>query len=94
MKKLHIIIKRKYFDEILSGKKTKEYRIVKPYWVNKIVGKNYSHIIFQAGYSATAPRMEAEYLGYKIENLRHEFFGNESVVVFALSLGKITNNAI
>lgn len=94
MKKLHIIIKGIYFDEILCGKKKKEYRIVKPYWVNKLVGKNYESIIFQVGYSKNARKMEIEYLGYNIENFKHDFFGNEEVCVFVIKLGKIINNAI
>jgi|LakMenE01Jun11ns_1017448.scaffolds.fasta_scaffold9744814_3 hypothetical protein len=89
MGKLHIIIKTKYFNQILNGDKTKEYRIVKPYWVNKLVGKKYSSIIFQAGYSKTAERMEIEYLGYEIENIKHEFFGNDEISVFAIKLGNI-----
>lgn len=35
-------IKKQYFDEILSGKKTEEYRLVKPHLVNKLVGKEYT----------------------------------------------------
>lgn len=93
MKTLHIIIKRKYFDQILSGKKTKEYRLVKEYWVKKIVGKNYNTITFQAGYSKNSPKMIVEYLGFDIVNLKHEFFGNDTVVVFSLNLGKIIQHA-
>ena len=89
MAKLFMTIKKQYFDEILSGKKKEEYRLVKPHWVNKLVGKEYTHIIFQNGYSRNAPRIEAEYLGYEVKNIKHEFFGNEDVSVFALKLGTI-----
>lgn len=89
MAKLFIIINKQYFDEILSGTKKEEYRIVKPHWVNKIAGKKYSHIIFQNGYRRDSQRLEAEYLGYEVRNIRHEFFGNDDVCVFALKLGII-----
>ena len=89
MAKLFMTIKRQYFDEIKAGTKTEEYRLVKPHWVNKLVGKEYTHIIFQNGYSRNAPRIEAEYLGYEVKNFKHEFFGNEDVSVFALKLGTI-----
>lgn len=86
-KTLHIVIKRKYFDQIVSGTKTQEFRLVKPYWVNKLVDKDYTHIIFQAGYRSDAPRYRCAYNGYDIINLRHEFFGDAEVTVFALNLG-------
>ena len=89
MAKLFIIIKKQYFDEILSGKKTEEFRLVKPHWVKQIVGKEYTHIIFQNGYAANAPRLEAEYRGYDVRNIRHPFFGNDEVPVFALKLGAV-----
>lgn len=89
MAKLFMTIKKQYFDEIKAGTKTEEYRLVKPHWVNKLVGKEYTHIIFQNGYSRNAPRIEAEYLGYEVKNIKHVFFGNEDVSVFALKLGTI-----
>lgn len=89
MSKLYITIKKQYFDEILIGKKKEEFRLVKPYWLNKIVGKKYSHIIFQNGYRKNSRRLEAEYLGYEIRKIRHKYFGNKKVFVFVLKLGII-----
>lgn len=89
MKILHIIIKRKYFDQIAVRSKTIEYRIVKEYWIKKLVDQRYDSVIFQAGYRKDAPRMEVEYLGYLIQNLKHEFFGDDPVIVFAIKLGDI-----
>lgn len=89
MSKLFMTIKRQYFNEILAGTKKEEYRLVKPHWVKKLVGKEYSHIVFQNGYNRNSPRLEVQYLGYEIKNIRHEFFGNEDVCVFALKLGTI-----
>jgi len=89
MAKLFMTIKRQYFDEILSGKKKEEYRMVKSHWVDKLIGKEYTHIIFQNGYNRNAPRLEAEYMGYEIRNILHDFFGNDEVTVFALKLEKI-----
>lgn len=82
-------IKRQYFDEILSGKKKEEFRMVNPHWVDKIIGKEYTHIIFQNGYNRNAPRLEAEYMSYDIRNIRNDFFGNDEVTVFVLKLGTI-----
>lgn len=89
MKPLFLILKKKYFDQIKSGEKTEELRLMTPYWINRLVGKEFSRIVFQNGYAKTAPRIEIEYLGHELKNIKHEFFGNDPVAVFALKLGKI-----
>jgi hypothetical protein len=35
-KVLHLTLKKKWFDLILSGEKKEEYREIKPYWVNRL----------------------------------------------------------
>ena len=86
MKNLFIIIKKKYLDQIISGEKKEELRIVSPYWVKKLVDRKYDKIIFQAGYRADSARYEVVYSGYTIKNIKHEFFGNEPVTVFAIKV--------
>lgn len=41
MKTLHLTLKKKWFDMILSGKKKDEYREIKPYWINRLCHKGY-----------------------------------------------------
>ena len=36
MTNLHLVLKKKWFDLILSGIKKEEYREIKPYWVNRL----------------------------------------------------------
>jgi hypothetical protein len=36
MQIISTLIKRKYFNEILSGEKVIEYREIKPYWIKKL----------------------------------------------------------
>lgn len=88
MNLLFIILKGEYFHQIAAGTKTEEYRITSEYWAKKIIDHHYSHIIFQLGYSATAPRMIIEYLGYEKKNISSVVY-NGQVEVFALKLGKI-----
>lgn len=85
---LFLIVKKKYFDQINSWEKTEEFRLVTPYWTKRLVGRKYNYIIFQNGYSKKSTRIELKYMGYEIKNIRHEFFGNEQVAVFAIKLGK------
>jgi len=63
MKILHLILKRKWFDLIASGKKTVEYREYKPYWEKRLVGKEFQEIHFRNGYSKDAPFMRVQCLG-------------------------------
>ena len=35
-KTLHLTLKKKWFDMILSGEKKEEYREIKPYWVTRL----------------------------------------------------------
>jgi hypothetical protein len=89
MKPLFIILKGEYFHQIAAGTKTEEYRITSDYWAKKIIDRHYSRIVFQLGYSATAPRMTVEYLGYKKKVIPSVVY-NGQVEVFALKLGQIT----
>jgi hypothetical protein len=52
MKILHLNLKKKWFDMILSGKKKEEYRTVSDYWMKRIVnvkgcGTSYNFTILQ-----------------------------------------------
>lgn len=86
---LFLIVKKQYFDEIAAETKKEEYRLVSPHWVKKLVGRDYTHIIFQNGYNKNSPRLKVEYKGYNIRNIRHPFFGNDDVCVFSIQLGKV-----
>ncbi len=68
---LHLTLKKKYFDEILSGKKKKEFREFKPYWISRLCTresieswglefKEFEKIIFKNGYKKNAPSFEIE----------------------------------
>lgn len=37
MKVLHLTLKKKFFDQILSGIKKQEYREIKPYWIVRLL---------------------------------------------------------
>ena len=63
MKILHLTLKKKWFDKIASGRKTHEFRQVKPYWTKRLEGKVFDVIRFRNGYSASAPVMLVEFTG-------------------------------
>ena len=88
LKPLNLTLKKKWFDLIASGKKTEEYREIKPYWTIRLIDpkttefKEFSEIIFKNGYSRDAPVMRVEFKGIKFG----EFEGKK---VYVIKLGKI-----
>lgn len=73
-KVLTLTISKQWFDMILSGEKTEEYREIKPYWAKRLIEgynqglwisgesyfKPYTYVLFINGYSKDSPRIEKE----------------------------------
>ena len=78
MRVLHLNLYRKYFDAILSGSKTIEYRDITPYWSKRLEGKHYDVIKFRNGYAKVAPEMIVQYKGIDIDKGK-----------YAIHLGKV-----
>ena len=67
---LHLTLMKKWFDEILSGKKKIEYREIKPYWTKRLFDENgnskhYDVILFRNGYSKDSREMFVEFKGVR-----------------------------
>lgn len=58
---LHLTLKKKWFDMILSGEKTDEYREIKPYWTKRLIPKKHTHICFTNGYGKNRPSFIIKY---------------------------------
>ena len=70
-----------------SGKKKYEYRLIKPYWVARLLGREYDLIRISNGYPKkgdTSKTIERPYKGYKVEKIKHKEFGNVPQNVFAI----------
>ena len=68
---LHLTLKKRWFDEIASGKKKVEYREIKPYWTKRLLDRDgkpikYDLIFFKNGYSRGCPEMIVEFKGLRI----------------------------
>ena len=50
-KDLVLHLKGEYFDLIVDGLKPYEYRKATPYWIKRLVGKDYNNLILWKGYS-------------------------------------------
>lgn len=67
---LHLTLMKKWFDEILAGTKTIEYREIKPYWTKRLLEKEgkpvkYDFIFFRNGYSKDCRKMKVEFKGLR-----------------------------
>ena len=54
---LTLTLKKQYFDAILSGEKTIEYRDIPDYWRPRLENKEYDTILFRNGRIATGNAM-------------------------------------
>lgn len=92
MQNLVIPLNGEYFDEIQRGEKTEEYRLCTAYWIKRLVGRDYNHIIFTRGYPKRddeSRRMYFKYGGYTMKTITHKHFGDEPVEVFAIQFTEI-----
>lgn len=92
---LFLTIKRYWFDKILSGEKTIEYREYKDYYHKKFCNTNYKDIVLQAGYSKTAPRLKARIKMVDVDSIDCKtdlFSGNMDVYCIHLGNPKIIIN--
>lgn len=104
MKILHLTLKKKWFDMILSGYKREEYREIKPYWIKRLLiapfgdGHKfvfhdnevlYDAICFTNGYGKKARTVIVEYKGVTVGNTKTEWAPSYQTEVFVLKLGKI-----
>jgi len=83
MKKiLHLNLYSKYFNQILKGVKTTEYREVTPYWSKRLEGRHYDVIKFRNGYRKNAPEMLVEFKGMGTVTF-------QTTPTYAIELGKV-----
>jgi hypothetical protein len=88
---LYLALKSIYFDAIDDGTKTEEYRLDTEYWCKRLVGREYARIVLTKGYprrSDMSRRLIRPWRGYTMQTIKHEHFGPDSVIVFAIRVEK------
>jgi len=97
---LHLNLKRKWFDMILSGVKTEEYREIKKSWNRvftdsgiKIKGKSYHPndviICFSNGYSKSRDQFFIECKNFRVTSGKEEWGAEPGKLCYTIFLGKI-----
>ena len=89
MKVLHLTLKKKWFDMILSGEKKEEYREMKPYWRRRLLNKTFDVICFRNGYQKNAPEFTIEVTKLLSGLGNVEWGAPKKEPVYILKLGKI-----
>ena len=69
---LHLTLYKKYFDQILSGEKTIEFRKITPYWKKRLENREYEYIHFVNGYGKDKPWMDVEIKEIEKEDVYYE----------------------
>ncbi len=88
---LHLTIKKQWFDMILSGVKTEEYREIKPYYNLRLIGKRYDTVVFRNGYARDAPSLTIELKAIRFGTGNPKWGAVPNRKYFVLYLGKIIN---
>ncbi|NBA95250.1 ASCH domain-containing protein [Pseudomonas sp. R5(2019)] len=89
MATLTLALKGEYFDAIKAGTKTEEFRLVTPYWRQRLEGRIYDQIELTKGYPKRddqSRRLTLPWQGYRTTTLTHPHFGPEPVEVFAINV--------
>ncbi len=89
MKNLQLAVNGEYFDQMKSGEKVEEYRLVNDYWKKRLINREYDRLIITKGYPKrddASRRIDVKYKGCKIKTITHPHFGNQPVMVFAIKV--------
>lgn len=87
MANLEPIVNDEYFDQMKSGEKAEEYRLVNEFWNKGIMFREYDRLIIACGYPKRddlSKRIDIPYAGYELKAITHPHFGPDPVKVFAI----------
>src|SRR6056300_1328403 len=91
---LHLTLKKSWFELMVSGEKTTEFRKPSDCIKQRLVDKEYELVRFVNGYGSDKPFFVDKYLGYKVAKKDEEIpFKKETIGIkkgdYKIFLGKI-----
>lgn len=92
---LHLNVDAKYWNQVKSGEKIDEFRLVNDFWKKRLLNKDFDLIHYKLGYPSSSDYDKIlifEFDGIKEITITHEKFGKNPVNVFAISLRRLKNN--
>jgi len=87
---LYLVLTHKWFDLIKSGKKTEEYREIKPFW-KKLETQKYDYVIFQRGYKKNTEKMIAQIIDIEKGLPQKELTYAPGVECYIIRFTELTN---
>ena len=84
---LFFVLKRKFFDVMVTGEKKVEYRVKKRHWERQLIGedgevKKFEYVEFQCAYSHPLRRFRAGFVDVSIVNEHAQQWSNGAEVAF------------
>ena len=103
VKVLHLPIKKKWFDMILSGEKKEEYRNINEYYVkkfiketpsgsNQIIWKDFDVLELRNGYGLHVPTLQVRIEGIDVDFGDSNWGAEELTEYFVIYLGEILSS--
>jgi hypothetical protein len=86
---LRLPLKAEFFDAIMAGTKTEEYRLRTTYWWRRIEGRTFDLIELTKGYPLRGDLSKVLTLpwrGYTVKRITHPHFGAKPVEVYAIDV--------
>ena len=85
---LNLVVTKKYFELLQSGKKNFEYRLATKYWKSRLLNRKYNIVRFRNGYKKNSPVLNREFK--RCERTRCIYpITNKMEDVYMIALGKI-----
>jgi hypothetical protein len=98
---LHLVLIEKWFEKILSGEKTEEYRAQVPFWFKRLfknirqatstIMVEWDYVCFTHGYTKNARRFYIEFKGIEIREGKPEWGADPGQVYIVIKLGRIVH---
>lgn len=88
---LRLPVKAEYFEQIKSGEKKEEYRLVSSYWCRRLQCKEFDEIVLTKGYppkSSKSRHLKRPWRGCEMKFITHPHFGPEPVKVYAIKVNE------
>ena len=88
----YFILKKKWFDMILAGIKTEEYRAMTKYWKKRLqhINENKNvHLHFRNGYSPKSRVIVTEFIDMNVDKGNEEWGADPNEYYYVLKIGKI-----
>lgn len=94
---LHLHLKKEYFEQIQSGEKTEEYRLVSKSDKQLHSGRTYQEIHLHLGYpkrGTPGRTLYRRWNGCRVDKINRPLFGDEAVQVYVIDVSVMLDGTL